>query len=112
MHPSCLPGAETEPPEDHVDYAVDSTVLHVACLVVDLVDSSLLVAGEICRASNHPLLVTVGAVMESGPCSQILGPCFQVVSCQEGGLDAQEHLAHGCTWGATDVSQADFASVA
>ena len=112
MHPSCRQGAETEPPEDHEDYAVDSTVLHVACLVVDLVDSFLLVVGEICRASKHPLLVTVGAVMESGPCCPILAPCFRVVSCQEGGLDAQEHQAHGCTWGATDVSQEDFGSVA
>jgi len=97
VHPSGLPSAETEPPEDHEDYAVDSRVLLVAGPVVDLVDSFLLVVVEICRASNHPLLVTVKAVMESAPCSQILAPCFQVVSCQEEGLDAQEHQARGCT---------------
>ena len=97
VHPSGLPSAETEPPEDHEDYAVDSRVLLVAGPVVDLVDSFLLVVVEICCASNHPLLVTVKAVMESAPCSQILAPCFQVVSCQEEGLDAQEHQARGCT---------------
>jgi len=54
VHPSCLLSAEAEPPEDHEDCAVDSRVLLVACPVVDLVDSFLLVAVEICHASNHP----------------------------------------------------------
>ena len=112
VQPSCLLSAEAEPPEDHEDCAVDSRVLLVACPVVDLVDSFLLVAVEICHASNHPLMVTSGAVMESVPCSRILLPCFQVVSCQEGDLDGQVHQVHGCTWGEADVSQEDFESVA
>ena len=53
VHPSYL-RAETEPLEDHVDCAEDSMVLLDACLVVDLVDSFLLVVVEICHASSHP----------------------------------------------------------
>ena len=54
----------------------------------------------------------VGVVMESASCFQILVPCFQVVSCQEGGLDVQERQAPDCTWGATAVYHQDFASAA
>ena len=54
VHPSYLLSAETEPLEDHVDCAEDSMVLLDACLVVDLVDSFLLVVVEICHASSHP----------------------------------------------------------
>ena len=111
VHPSFLLSAdENEPLEEHDDYAADLKVLLFACLVVDLLGFFLLV--EICHASNHPLLVTSGAVMESAPCSQTLVPCFQVVSCQEGDLDGQVHQVHGCTWGEADVSQEDFESVA
>ena len=111
VHPSFLLSAdENGPLEEHDDYVADLKVLLFACLVVDLVDSFLLV--EICHASNHPSVVTSGAVMESAPCSQTLALCSQVVSCQEGDLDGQVHQVHDCTLGEADVSQEDFESVA
>ena len=50
--------------------------------------------------------------MESDPCSQILAPYFQVVSCQEEGLGGQAPQVRDCTWGAADVYQEDSATVA
>ena len=114
VHPSCLlSAAENERLEEDEDHDVDLRVLLFAYLVVDLVDSSLLV--EICHASNllHPSLVTSGAVMENAPCCfQNLEPCSQVVSYQEEDLDAQVHLVLDCTSGVAGVAREDFESAA
>ena len=108
VHPSCLLSAAEN---ERLEEDEDSKVLLFACLVVDLVDSSLLV--EICHASNllHPLLVTTGAVMENAPCcSQTLSLYSQVFSYQEEDLDGQVHLVLGCTSGVAGVAQEDFES--
>ena len=79
------------------DYFASDLQVFASQVVAPLEDFFLLAMVIAYLASNRLSLETLLLGKEIALYSQILAPCFQVVSCQEEGLDAQEHQARGCT---------------